>query len=74
MFDGNWKKGERHGKGVYYFRDGRKWHGTWKNGMNYGEGTLEDATGKKTKGTWEELIEEKQVSYYQRWNQIDSIL
>lgn len=37
-FDGGWRLGRRHGKGVYVFASGSKYEGEWKEGEMTGWG------------------------------------
>jgi hypothetical protein len=37
---GEWKNGERHGKGTMDYADGNKYTGTWVNGEKLGQGVF----------------------------------
>lgn len=41
VYEGDFQKGERHGKGICTFPGGEKYNGSWENGKMHGEGTLE---------------------------------
>ncbi len=51
IFDGYWRNGKRHGKGVYYFVDNKKWPqarrriGRWIDGEKHGKFTYVNASG-----------------------------
>ena len=32
VYDGEWKNGDMHGKGIYYYISGEIYEGEWKNG------------------------------------------
>ncbi len=51
-YRGSYKDGLRHGKGEYYFRDGRKQVGTWKNDTLHGPGVFHDFKEKTFTGNW----------------------
>ena len=38
-YDGNWKRGEKHGEGTYFFPNGDRYEGRWLKGKQHGEGT-----------------------------------
>jgi hypothetical protein len=44
--------GERCGKGIYYFGDGRLWEGEWLNNLQNGEGFYQNKDGSIIKGEW----------------------
>jgi hypothetical protein len=39
-YEGEWKNGERHGKGTMDYADGNKYTGTWVNGEKLGQGVF----------------------------------
>ena len=51
-YEGQWKKGEKHGMGTYYYAYGDKYHGEWVNGEKSGRGTLTYSNGAKYEGQW----------------------
>ena len=38
-YDGNWKRGEKHGEGTYFFPNGDRYEGIWLKGKQHGKGT-----------------------------------
>lgn len=55
--DGNYYEGEyvhdqKHGKGVYHWKDGRKFIGSWVNGKQEGIGIYQLKTGDQKVGEW----------------------
>ena len=38
-YDGNWKRGEKHGEGKYFFPNGDRYEGRWLKGKPHGKGT-----------------------------------
>ncbi|XP_031572949.1 radial spoke head 1 homolog [Actinia tenebrosa] len=49
-YQGSYKDGRRHGKGVYYFNNGDIYDGEWRKGRKEGIGTYVFANGKKNVG------------------------
>ena len=54
IYKGSWRDGERHGKGTYTNRDGRKYVGEWKKGLRHGKGTNISSKGIKYSGSWKD--------------------
>ncbi len=42
-----------HGKGIYYYPDGKKYIGEWKNNKKHGKGTMIYSNGNKKVGYWQ---------------------
>ena len=45
---------KKHGYGIYYWADGRKYEGNWANGKQHGEGKYMLPTGVTKIGIWED--------------------
>ena len=43
---------KKHGKGIYYWADGRKYDGMWENGKQHGEGVHTQKDGLAKTGIW----------------------
>ena len=41
-YEGEWKKGEKHGQATYTTSSGRKYIGEWKDGLSHGQVTSPD--------------------------------
>lgn len=41
-FEGEWKHGLMHGKGIYLYADGRRFHGNWDSGRKNGFGKAQN--------------------------------
>ena len=54
IYVGQWKHGNRHGKGVQYWTDGSIYDGRWENNMANGEGRLIHADGDVYEGEWKD--------------------
>ncbi|HAA16105.1 MAG TPA: hypothetical protein DCE41_32125, partial [Cytophagales bacterium] len=52
-FEGNWKRGKPHGRGIYTFEEGKFYEGSIKNGVADGQGTLTLPDGTTQAGYWE---------------------
>ena len=50
--EGEWKDGERHGKGTQTYSNGNIYEGEWKNGERHGQGVLTLTSGTKYTGEW----------------------
>jgi hypothetical protein len=61
---GEWKDGERNGKGITSFSNGNEYIGEWKNGKKNGEGTNKFSDGKLIKEIWSDgtLVRSKEIS------------
>ncbi|KAJ9471258.1 Phosphatidylinositol 4-phosphate 5-kinase 8 [Diplonema papillatum] len=44
-YTGGFKKGKRHGRGVFCYRDGSRYEGRWEDNQKHGEGTFLYETG-----------------------------
>jgi len=51
-YDGLWKKGKLHGKGVYMFEDGLTYEGMFADNRPHGEGTAHYPQGASYDGEW----------------------
>ena len=45
---------KKHGFGIYFWADGRKYEGMWENGKQHGEGKYTSADGKSRRGLWKD--------------------
>ncbi len=52
-YEGRYKKGVRHGKGVCYWEDGKRFVGRWKYDKMHGSGKMFYANGDIYEGDWE---------------------
>lgn len=52
-YEGEWKDNKRHGKGVYYWPDGREEVGQYVNGNEEGIHIFKTAQGQKFKNKYE---------------------
>ena len=55
-YDGEWKEGDKHGRGTMKFHNGDVYEGEFSNGKMHGKGTFEYAAGDvlKSIGEWRE--------------------
>ena len=53
IYEGDWKRGEIHGQGTYYFSGGDKYVGEWKDGKKHGQGAYFFSEGDRFEGNWE---------------------
>ena len=51
-YDGEWKDGQRHGRGTMTDYDGSIYTGEFKDGYLHGQGTMVDEDGTKYVGEW----------------------
>ena len=51
-YSGNWKAGNRHGKGTMRWEDGRVFQGNWLDNEPHGTGTLTWKEGSRFEGIW----------------------
>lgn len=60
IYEGDFKDGERTGKGVFYYSNGDRYEGSWLNGLPNGSGIRYFADGSAQGGRWEsgKLVEE----------------
>ena len=49
-YDGEWKDGKHHGKGIYTWPDGHEYNGEWEEGKEHGMGTFTSPFGFKYVG------------------------
>ena len=54
VYVGQYKDGEKHGKGAYTWSDGGINVGNWKDGKEHGQGTYTSPVGTKYVGEWRE--------------------
>ena len=52
VYKGHWKKGKKHGEGVYEWGNGRVYRGQWKNGERNGYGVSKYESGARYEGFW----------------------
>jgi hypothetical protein len=57
---------KKHGYGVYYWADGRRYEGYWQNGKQHGEGKYILPTGVVKIGIWEDG---KRIKWIDEMNQ-----
>ena len=50
IYDGEYKKGNRDGKGVYYYKNGERYEGKFKNGLREGKGIFFWKDGNRWEG------------------------
>ena len=53
-YEGDWVRGEKHGRGTYKFNNGDQYSGQWENSMRYGRGTYTWFTGDTYTGEWKD--------------------
>ncbi len=63
-YEGNWKRGEKHGKGTYFFPNGDRYEGKWLNGKQHGEGTYFFSNKDRYDGKWEVGEKHGQGTYF----------
>ena len=51
---GDFKHGEKHGKGEFHWNDGRVYKGEWENGDMNGHGIMTYPDGTKETGKWKD--------------------
>ena len=52
-YEGDWRKGLRHGKGVMKFKSGGVYEGDFKNGYKSGWGKMTYPSGNYYEGEWQ---------------------
>lgn len=52
VYEGQYQRGLRHGKGKAVWSDGSEYIGEWRGGKQHGKGTYTSADGEKREGTW----------------------
>lgn len=52
IYEGQWKEGSRHGRGVQSWPDGSYYEGYWRNNQANGKGRLVHADGDTYMGDW----------------------
>ena len=55
-YDGEWKDGKKHGKGVYTWPTGDKYDGEWKDGKKHGKGAQTWPDGHLESGKWKDGV------------------
>ncbi len=51
-YQGSYRNGKRHGKGIYKYRSGGHVQGNWRNDTLQGPGEMKDAKGRYYRGSW----------------------
>ena len=51
-YDGEWKDGVQHGRGVFHFSAAERYDGEWRNGKPNGHGVKVYADGRRYDGEW----------------------
>lgn len=77
LFTGDWFQNQKHGQGIYFYKDGSCYDGTWKNSKREGKGLMIYANGDVYEGSWENdlkhgygILEKKGGDkYYGYWNE-----
>ncbi len=59
-YDGEYKDGQKHGKGIETLPDGTRYDGDWENDEKDGKGTETWPTGERCDGEWENDEEPEQ--------------
>jgi len=54
VYEGEWKEGDRDGKGTLTLNDGSFYEGEWKDNFMQGQGTKTWPNGQKYEGEWKE--------------------
>ena len=54
VYEGDYRDGKLHGRGVYSWADGGRYEGEWRNGNRHGRGTFTWADGDRYEGKWRE--------------------
>ena len=57
-YEGDWKEGKIHGKGVYLWKDKSRFEGEYVDGQKEGDGIFTYASGKKYVGQWKGGVQE----------------
>ena len=52
LYDGDWRDGERHGRGTSYLADGSYYEGEYKDGKAHGQGVFYHANGNRYEGEY----------------------
>ena len=53
-YEGEWKDGQRNGKGIYHYADGSRYEGEWKDGQINGKGIYYYEDGTRYEGEWKD--------------------
>ncbi len=53
-YEGDWKDGKEHGRGVEVRANGNRYEGDWKGGKPQGRGVFVFANGDECEGDWRE--------------------
>ena len=61
---GEWKDGESHGRGTYFWASGDKYEGEWKRGLRDGQGTMTFKNGDTYMGGWKDGFYEGQGTWF----------
>jgi MORN repeat len=64
IYQGQWKHGERHGRGVHVWPNNSIYYGYWKNGMANGFGRLIHSDGDVYEGEWKNNKAHGEGDYY----------
>jgi len=64
IYEGDWKRGEKHGQGTYFFPNRDRYEGDWKRGEIHGQGTYYFSGGDKYVGEWRDGKKYGQGAYF----------
>ena len=64
IYEGDWKRGEKHGQGTYFYPNGDRYEGDWKRGQIHGQGTYYFSGGDKYVGEWRDGKKHGQGAYF----------
>ena len=64
IYEGDWKRGEKHGQGTYFFPNRDRYEGDWKRGEIHGQGTYYFSGGDKYVGEWRDGKKHGQGTYF----------
>lgn len=62
-YEGEWRRGAKHGQGIYRWQDGTKYDGFWKEDVEHGRGDKNFANGDRYTGEWKEGMMDGQGRY-----------
>ena len=64
QYIGKWNRGQKHGKGTYFFPNGDKYEGKWNRGQKHGKGTYSFSNGDKYEGNWKHGKQNGEGKYF----------